>query len=120
MGMKCCTVPTAARERGAQLPSPFREEDSPLGVNKKPLNRSVTIGSTVFLMLLALILSVATYLSFRQSMYERFEAQMTDTLNYIDSHIDHDDLAQCVRTRQPSEKYKELQLFLDDIFVTVQ
>lgn len=89
-----------------------------MGVNKKPLNRSVTIGSTVFLLLLALILSVATYLSFRQSMYERFEAQMTDTLNYIDSHIDHDDLAQCVRTKQPSEKYKELQLFLDDIFVT--
>ena len=90
-----------------------------MGVNKKPLNRSVTIGSTVFLVLLALILSIASFLSFRQSMYERFKEQMSDTLYYMDSHIDHDDLAQCVRTKQRSEKYEALHDFVDDMYVNM-
>ena len=88
-----------------------------MGVNQRPLKRSITVGSAVFLILLGLILSVVTYLSFRNSMYERFEAQMLDTLHYIDSHIDHDDLAQCVRTGQPSVKYEALHHFIDDVYI---
>jgi diguanylate cyclase (GGDEF)-like protein len=89
-------------------------------LNKKPLNRSVTVGSTIFLVLLSLILSIATYQGFRQSIYRRYEAQMSDILYYTDSHIDHDDLAQCVRTGVKSEKYEQLQALVDDLYTNHQ
>ncbi|SDB24461.1 diguanylate cyclase (GGDEF) domain-containing protein [Pseudobutyrivibrio sp. YE44] len=40
---------------------------------------------------------------------------MTDILNYVNYNIDTDDLAQCCETFEPSDKYWELQKFMDRI-----
>lgn len=88
-----------------------------MGVNQKPLRRSITVGTTLFILLLGLFLTVISYFGLRRALYERFETQMTDTLKFIDSHIEHDDLAQCVRTGETSPRYEELHHLLDDLYV---
>ena len=45
---------------------------------------------------------------------------MTDVLNYVYYHIDLDDLAECCETFEPSDKYWELQDFMDSIMETMK
>ena len=83
---------------------------------RKSLNKSIALGSALFIALLALVLCLAAWWTHRESLYQRYEAQMTDILTYTSSHIDHDDLARCARTNTRSAAYDELQAFMDDIF----
>ena len=80
---------------------------------KHPLNRSIILAGAIFIVLLGIVISAATILVFRNSMYARYEKQMESILNYVEAHIDHDDMAECVRTFEKSEKYEEFQEFLD-------
>ena len=83
--------------------------------NKKPLKRSIIIGCSVFIVLLCLILSVLTYTTYTTSLYHSYEERMTDIIEYVESHIDMDDLSQCVETGIESEKYRELLAFMGGI-----
>jgi hypothetical protein len=47
-------------------------------------------------------------------LYQRYEFYISDMLDYVDSMIDKDDLSECMRTGVKSEKYNELQVFLDN------
>ena len=79
-----------------------------MGEIRKPLMRSIAMGSFVFFVLLALIFSLVAYLSYHKSLYGLYEKQMTELLYYVDSHIDHDDLAECAQTQRKSAEYDEL------------
>ena len=81
---------------------------------KRPLSRSVIIGSTIFVVLLCVILSFLSYEFYTHTMYNRYKAQMTAILDYVDAHVDRDDMAECARTLEESETYKEFQAFFDD------
>lgn len=81
---------------------------------KRPLNRSVSIVCAVYIGILCVVLSVATYRLYTTTMYDRYKAQLASVLTYIEAHIDHDDMAACARTYVESEKYKEFQAFFDD------
>ena len=81
---------------------------------KHPLNRSIILACAFFILLLGILISVATILVFRTSLYERYEKQMESILNYVEAHIDHDDMSECAETFVKSEKYEEFQTFLDD------
>lgn len=83
--------------------------------NRKPLKRSIFIGCTAFILLLSLILSTLTYFTYTDSLYESYEKRMADVLDYVQSHIDIEDLSQCVETGVESDKYKELMDFMDSI-----
>ena len=83
--------------------------------NKRPLKRSIFIGCSVFIVFLCLVLSILTYKTYTRSLYRSYEARMTDILEYVESHIDKDDLAQCVATGEESEKFYELMSFMDGI-----
>ncbi|MBR1659261.1 MAG: GGDEF domain-containing protein [Oscillospiraceae bacterium] len=83
---------------------------------RRPLNRSITIGCAIFIVLLCLILSIVTYSNYHRSMYERCEAQIADILNYVSGALDHDDLACCARTREKSEAYLRAQELLDSVY----
>ncbi len=83
--------------------------------NKKPLRRSIFIGCSVFIVFLCLVLSILTYRTYTSSLYHSYEERMTDIINYVESHIDKDDLSQCVATGVESEKYYELVSFMDGI-----
>ena len=85
---------------------------------KHPLNRSITIASALFVLLLGIAISAVTILVFRTSIYARYEKQMESILNYVEAHIDHDDMSQCAETFVKSEKYEAFQAFLDTFIDT--
>ncbi len=82
---------------------------------KRPLKRSMFIGCSVFIVLLCLILSILTYRTYTQSLYNSYNERMTDIINYVYAHIDVEDLSECVKTGNESEKYQTLRIFMDDI-----
>ena len=83
--------------------------------NRKPLKRSIIIGCSVVIALLCLILSVLTYTTYTRSLYHSYEERMTDIIEYVYSHIDVEDLSECVTTGVESEKFTELVSFMDGI-----
>ncbi|SCZ81662.1 GGDEF domain-containing protein [Pseudobutyrivibrio xylanivorans] len=82
---------------------------------RKPLKRSIFIGSMIFILVLCLFLNILTYSNFRKALYSSYEERITDILVYVHSHIDLDDLSHCVDTLEESEKYKELMTLMDDV-----
>ena len=82
---------------------------------RKPLKKSIFIGCSVFIILLCFILSIITYRTYNRSLYNAYQDRMRDIIEYVESHIDIDDLDECVRTGVESEKYKELVAFMDGI-----
>ncbi|MBP5617651.1 MAG: GGDEF domain-containing protein [Clostridia bacterium] len=65
-------------------------------------------------MLLCVILSFVSYEFYTHTMYNRYQEQLTAIIDYVDAHVDRDDMAVCARTLEESEKYKEFQAFFDD------
>ncbi len=86
-----------------------------MSVNKRPLKKSIFISSAVFFIFLSLVLSILTYTSYTRSLYHAYELRMTDIIEYVESHIDIEDLSNCVDTGVESEKYAELMDFMDSI-----
>ncbi|MBP5283095.1 MAG: GGDEF domain-containing protein, partial [Treponema sp.] len=82
---------------------------------KRPLSRSITVSCIIFILLLCAVLGVVTYLNYKRTLYQRYEAYISDILRYVDRHIDDDDLANCVKTLKRSEKYDELERFMDGV-----
>ena len=82
---------------------------------KKPLKRSIFLGCSSFIILLCLVLSIITFKTYNTSLYHAYEERMVDIINYVYSHIDMEDLEQCVKTKEESEKFKELMTFMDGI-----
>ncbi|MBR0408415.1 MAG: diguanylate cyclase [Clostridia bacterium] len=85
---------------------------------KYPLNRSIIYASALFILLLGIVISAATFIVFRTSIYARYEKQMESILNYVEAHIDHDDMSECAKTFVKTEKYEEFQAFLDSFIDT--
>ena len=81
--------------------------------HRKRLNRSVIAGFTAFIALLCLILGIVNHLSYKNVIYSRYQAYITDILNYNLAHIDKDDLKKCTETLEESEKYLALRDFMD-------
>ena len=82
---------------------------------KMPLGRSIAIGCIVFIITLCLVLGVSSHISYKFSLYQRYESYIIDILNYVDSHIDDDDLLNCIITTERSPKYDVLEKFMDGI-----
>ncbi len=82
--------------------------------HRKHLNRSITVVCALFIVFLSIVLSLVALNRYTEAMYRRYEKEMTNVINYIESHVDNDDLANCAKTLKKSEKYNELQKFMDD------
>ncbi|SEF41795.1 diguanylate cyclase (GGDEF) domain-containing protein [Butyrivibrio sp. Su6] len=93
----------------------IRKDDQDLGKSKRPLKRSIFLFVLSFITLLCLVLSILTYRSFNYSLYQSYNKRMIDVLEYVYSHIDIEDLSECVETGIESEKYTELVSFMDSI-----
>lgn len=83
--------------------------------NKRPLRKTIFISSSVFFIFLCLVLSILTYTSYTSSLYRSYELRMIDILDYVEHHIDIEDLSKCVETGVESDKYFELMEFMDTI-----
>ncbi len=84
-----------------------------MGNNKKPIHRSIILGSALFISFLCFFLSVQSYLTFSKSLYKRYDDRLDNILNYVHTQIDADDLYNCVQTKEHSEKYDQLQQLLN-------
>ena len=82
---------------------------------QKPLGQSITIGCVLFIISLCIVLGFTSFFTYRSSLYQRYESYITDILKYVDRHIDDDDLSNCVKTLERSEKFDELEKFMDGI-----
>ena len=80
---------------------------------KIPLKRSIFTGTVLFIVLLCALLSAMHLHSHRQVLYSQCERRVEDILRYVEADIDVDDLAECMRTGEESEKYHALQRLLD-------
>lgn len=85
-----------------------------IGNRKKKLSGVLLKVETLFLAGLCFILGVLGYITLRNMLYIRYEFYLKDMLDYLDSVIDKDDLAECMRTGEKSEKYHELQAVIDN------
>lgn len=79
------------------------------------MKKSILMGCLAFVTMLCLVLSILTYRTYTQSLYHAYEERMTDIIEYVDSHIDYEDLEECVRRKRESDKYRELRDFCDGI-----
>lgn len=82
---------------------------------QRPLWQTITIGCFLFIFILCIALGQVSFFAYRSSLYNRYEAYISDILKYVDRHIDDDDLANCVKTLERSEKFDELEKFMDGI-----
>ena len=78
-----------------------------------PLAASVIIGCSLFIVTLSVISSFVSYNVSKNTLYQRYQAQMSSIIDTIEGHVDHDDMYQCVQTNVESEKYKETQKVFD-------
>ncbi|MCR5294263.1 MAG: GGDEF domain-containing protein [Lachnospiraceae bacterium] len=83
--------------------------------HKKPLGKSIAFGCIVFTTLLCLTLSALNFFNLRNALYQRYQSYISDILRYVEKHIDHEDLKNCIETGVESETYKETLLFMDGI-----
>lgn len=81
----------------------------------RSLNRSVTVVCISFFAVLCIVLSAATWKIYTATMYERYQKQMVSVLDYVQAHIDTEDMAVCARTYEESETYRQFQAFFDDM-----
>ena len=82
---------------------------------RKPLNRSITIGCVIFIIALCVLLSMANLSLYKSYVYDDYRGYIRDILDYTISHIDGDDLKVCIDTGKESAKYKETLLFMDNL-----
>lgn len=82
---------------------------------KRPIRRSVLIGGFGLLVLLCTLLSALSYLVFSTALYDRCDSKLANVITYVENNTDADDLALCVQTGEHSQKYDQLQQFLNGI-----
>ncbi len=85
---------------------------------KHPLGRTIAIMCAMFIAVLVAVLSGVSYVLYTRSMYRMYQDQMTGIVNYLESTIDHDDMAECARTWTESERYKESRELFDNFIDT--
>ena len=85
---------------------------------KKPfisLNKSIIFASIAFIVFLSFVLSFIIYKIYTTAMFDRYEKQLTAVADYVEVHIDKEDMTECARTYVESDTYKKFQDFLDEM-----
>ena len=82
---------------------------------KRPIHRSLILGSAVFIAFMSFLLSIQAYLSYSKSLYNRYDDKLDNILDYVTNQADLDDLYQNVITGERSEKYEKFQQLLNSM-----
>ena len=82
---------------------------------KKRISRTLLLGTVMLLLLLGILLGVLGATTYRSGMMERYHSQIQSLLRLTEDRIDVDDLKECIETGVASEKYRELQEYLDSM-----
>ena len=78
------------------------------------MSRSLIIGCAVFIVILCVLFALLSDALFTKALYERYNAFLGRVIGYVDLQIDKPDLKNCLSAGQTSEKYAELQRFLNE------
>ena len=84
-------------------------------VYKNSLRNHVFWMCLFFTVLLCVIMGTITYFVFQRQMMKQYEMNLTDVVELTVSQIDVDDLSECIKTLERSEKFDELNKFMDDV-----
>ena len=84
-------------------------------VNRKPIRRSLFIGSVAFIAFMCLLFSAQAYYTYTKTLYSRYDEKLNNILNHIIRQVDQDDLYQCVITGEKSQQYDLFQQKLNTL-----
>lgn len=87
---------------------------------KVPLKKSILTGVALLLISLCVAVCVLQYFSIRHAFYQSYQDYIGNVLHYTASGIDTDDLAECIKTGEESQKFHELQTFLDNVRANIE
>ncbi len=82
---------------------------------KRPIVRTLSIYSIIFLLLLTISVTVVFYYVSSSKYYNNFNERISNVIDYVENNVDADDLYNCIETKTASTKYNELQEFLNGI-----
>ena len=80
---------------------------------RNPLKTSMLKICAVTFSVLCVALTLLNYFSYRKLLFDQYDAHMKNVLTNTACVIDTDDLAECIRTGEESDKYHDLQRELD-------
>ncbi len=81
---------------------------------KRPIRRTLVILATTFILVVSALSILLSY-AFVSSIVQRENSErLTDIISIVESQLDVDDLGQCKETGVKSQKYVDLQLYLND------
>ena len=89
-----------------------------MSAKKRPIQRSLVIGSALFILLLCVLLTVQSYLQFSVALYKQCQRRLTSVIDYVDRNLDKEDLNNCILYRKTSVKYIEAQAMLNGMVDT--
>ncbi|MBE6908549.1 MAG: GGDEF domain-containing protein [Ruminococcaceae bacterium] len=85
------------------------KEELAMPTCKKPIRRSMMLYGILFIVVLAVLMSIQSAGVLKASIDELNYTHMKSIVTYVEHTTDADDLRECIRTLTPSEKYVELQ-----------
>ncbi|MBO4617649.1 MAG: diguanylate cyclase [Lachnospiraceae bacterium] len=80
---------------------------------RNPLSRTIIIGGVVFAIVFGLAVAGISYKIFEKRMMNLYTKHITSIMNLTLANIDVDDLAECIATQEPTDKFKELIAYVD-------
>ena len=78
------------------------------------LRRNLLIGCAVFIVVLCTVYGILSGALYTRSLLKRYNENLRLIMSYVAQKADGDDLRACLAAGQPSEKYAELQSFLNE------
>lgn len=78
------------------------------------LKKAIMLFGMVFMLVMLICVVTVNYFVQRKLIYDRYEHDLGQMLQYVDSYIDKDDLYECYITLEESDQYRELQRFFDN------
>ena len=78
------------------------------------LNITISIGCSIFILILCSILALVSYNVSTNVLYSRYQAQMTSIVDLAQSSVDDADMAECAATFVKSAKFEETKAYFDN------
>ena len=90
----------------------------PSDTHTNSLKTGITIRCIFFVIILGAIITFVNHIAFEINLNKRNQIYLSDIIQFVEMNIDKNDLEECSRTLQKSEKYFQLQRFLNTIVDT--
>lgn len=81
----------------------------------KKVGKAVVVNCIIFALLICISIGALAFTLYYKSSISRYQQYVGTLLNLTINQIDGDDLKECIATKKASEKYEELQHFMDGL-----